>query len=799
MKSLLILVQFLILFSLNAIAQTQVVKGIITDKQSETPLIGATVEWIGTTSKGTVTNDEGYFRLEDVPVGRQAFKVSYIGYNGITIPNIVITAGKEVILDIALEESYEELSEVVVTADSEKDRAINEMATISARTFSLEEVNRYSGGRSDVGRLAGNFAGVATADDSRNDIVIRGNSPTGVLWRLEGIPIPNPNHFSTLGTTGGPVSALNSNLLSNSDFLTSAFPAEYGNALAGVFDLGFRNGNRDEYEFTVQTAAFTGFEAMAEGPINKEKGSSFLIGARYSFVSLVGNLGLDIGTNATPNYRDIAFKVNFGNGKAGNFSLFGIGGSSDIEFLSDEVDETDLFAAPDENSFAESQFGVLGLRHNYLLNNNTYWRTVVAVSNSGNIFNQDRFVNKGTAEEYQYRLAVFDNNVNRYSVSSYVNRKFSAKMTGRAGILLEREAFDIQNITRDGTPDLDGDGIPDPFLGYNFQEGATTIQPFAQLQYRFQPKWTLNAGLHAQYLDLNDNAALEPRLALNWNFAPKHTLSIGYGLHQQTQPIPILLLLEETSEGIYEETNRDLKFTRSNHFVLGYDVKLGNAWRGKLETYYQAIDRVPVEAFPSSFSILNVGADFGFPDDIFGLVNEGTGYNTGVELTLEKFYSNGYYGLLTASVFDSKYEGSDGVTRNTVFNNGYVFNFLAGKEFKIGKDKRNAVTFDTKVTTAGGRYYTPIDLTASQAVGQEVFIESEAFSLQYDTYFRWDVKFGYRLNSKKRKFSQQFYFDIQNFTNKENIFTKRYNRLTNEVNDVLQTGFFPDFMYRIQF
>jgi hypothetical protein len=194
-----------------------------------------------------------------------------------------------------------------------------------------------------------------------------------------------------------------------------------------------------------------------------------------------------------------------------------------------------------------------------------------------------------------------------------------------------------------------------------------------------------------------------------------------------------------------------------------------------------------------------VGADFGFPDDIFGLVNEGTGYNTGVELTLEKFYSNGYYGLLTASVFDSKYEGSDGVTRNTVFNNGYVFNFLAGKEFKIGKDKRNAVTFDTKVTTAGGRYYTPIDLTASQAVGQEVFIESEAFSLQYDTYFRWDVKFGYRLNSKKRKFSQQFYFDIQNFTNKENIFTKRYNRLTNEVNDVLQTGFFPDFMYRIQF
>lgn len=408
-------------------------------------------------------------------------------------------------------------------------------------------------------------------------------------------------------------------------------------------------------------------------------------------------------------------------------------------------------------------------------------------------------MNQNTPEEYTFRISSIDNKTNRYSISSYLNRKFSAKLTGRAGILVEREVFNIESILRDNTPDLDGDGIPDPFVVYDFEEGATTVQPFAQVQYRFQPKWTLNVGLHSQYLDLNNNLALEPRLALNWNFAPRHTLSVGYGLHQQTPPIPILLLKEEVTDGVFEETNRNLKFTRSNHFVLGYDVKLGNAWRGKLETYYQAIDRVPVEPFPSSFSLLNIGADFGFPDDVFGLVNEGTGYNTGVEMTLEKFYSNGYYGLLTASVFDSKYKGSDGVERNTVFNNGYVFNILAGKEFKIGKDKRNAITFDTKFTTAGGRYYTPIDLTASQSLGREVFLEEEAFSLQYDDYFRWDVKFGYRLNSKKRKFSQQFYLDIQNVTNKENIFVKRYNRLTNELNNVYQTGFFPDFMYRIQF
>jgi len=781
----------------HAVAQTQIVKGIITDKQSEMPLIGATITLITSENIGSTTDLDGYFRLPEVPLGRHDFQVSYLGYNSITLPNVVVTAGKEVMLNIALEESIEQLNEVVITAEVEKDKAINEMATISARTFSVEEVNRYSGGRSDVARLAGNFAGVSTSDDSRNDIVIRGNSPTGVLWRLEGIPIPNPNHFSTLGTTGGPVSAMNPNLLSNSDFLTSAFPAEYGNALAGVFDLGFRNGNRDNYEFMIQTAAFSGFEAMAEGPINKDNGSSFIVAGRYSFVGLAGNLGLDIGTNATPNYYDLSFKINLGNSPIGRFTLFGIGGKSDIFFDRNEIAEDDLFAAADEDSFADSQFGVVGLKHNLLIDDRTYLRTVIAASNSGNVFNQDRFFNENTSEEFSLRIFEIDNNTNRYSVSSYLNRKFNARLTGRAGILVENEQYDLQNTAREGMPDLDRDGFPDATVVYDFEEGSTMVQPFAQVQYRLNPKWTFNAGLHAQYLNLNDNFALEPRLAINWNFAPTQTLSLGYGLHQQNHPLPILLIKEEVAENIFEESNRDLEFTRSHHFVLGYDVKLGKSWRGKLETYYQAIDRVPIDPFLSSFSLLNLGADFGFPSNAYGLVNEGTGYNTGVELTIEKFFSDGFYGLLTTSIFDSKYEGSDGVERNTAFNNGYVINVLAGKEFRVGK--RHSVTFDTKFTTAGGRYYTPIDLEASKLAQSEIRDESRAFSLQYDSYLRWDVKFGFQLNSKKRKFSQQFYLDIQNVLNRENIFVQRYNRQSNEVNNVLQTGFFPDFMYRVQF
>jgi hypothetical protein len=308
----------------------------------------------------------------------------------------------------------------------------------------------------------------------------------------------------------------------------------------------------------------------------------------------------------------------------------------------------------------------------------------------------------------------------------------------------------------------------------------------------------LNAGLHSQYLDMNQDFVLEPRLALTYQLSPGQKINLGYGLHHQMQPFPLFFFEEEVSPGVFERTNRDLDFVRSHHLVLGYDHRLASDWRLKVETYYQSLSQVGVDPFPSSFSLLNAGADFVFPE-AGSLTNEGTGENYGVELTLEKFFTQGYYGLLTASVFDATYQGSDGVERNNAFNNGYVLNALAGKELKIGKDHRNALTFDVKFTTAGGRFYTPVDLEASRAAGQEVLREDLAFSERFDPYLRLDVKFGFRLNSKSKKLSQQFFLDLQNITNNENIFSRRYNELTNEVNNVYQSGFFPDILYRVQF
>ncbi|MCG8330918.1 MAG: TonB-dependent receptor [Chitinophagales bacterium] len=791
----LVFVLFFSSFFTIAAQEGQTVKGSVVDQQSELPIIGATIELLTVDPvMGTVTDLDGYFSIDDVPVGRHQLRISYLGYSSVTIPNVLVTSGKQVDLNIGLEESIVQMNEVVVTSKVEKWKAQNEMATISARSFNLEEVTRFSGGRNDVARLAGSFAGVAVADDSRNDIVIRGNAPTGVLWRLNGIPIPNPNHFSTLGTTGGPVSALNPNLLKTSDFLTSAFPAEYGNALAGVFDIGFRSGNKDQHEFTMQLAAFSGLEAMAEGPLTKDKNSSFLVSYRHSFVELADATGIPVGTNATPNYRDLSFNVDFAKTKAGKFSIFGIAATSDIDFLGDEIDEDDLFASPNEDAYVKSQLGIVGLKHNIIVGDGAYIRTVVSASTSRNNFDQDNLNSDGG----KLRVTEVEDITDTYSLSSYFNKKFNAQFTLRTGIMAQHFQLDTRVDDRDDLPDTNGDGEPDWVTLRDFEGGMNLMQAFAQGVYRFTDEWSLQLGLHAQYLDINDTYAVEPRAALNWQVHPQHRLSLGYGLHHQMQPLPVFFFTEEVSPGVYERTNEGLDFTRSHHFVLGHDWRINESWRTKLEVYYQDISDVPVEINSSSFSLLNAGADFVFPE-LGSLINEGTGINYGTELTIEKFFSKGYYGLLTASVFDSRYEGSDGVERNTAFNNGYVVNVLAGKEFKIGKDKRNAITFDMKATRAGGRYYTPVNLEASQFAGVEVLQDDLAYSERHDPYFRLDVKFGYQLNSKKRRMSQQFFIDLQNVTDNENIFVRRYNEQTNEVNDVYQSGFFPDILYRIQF
>lgn len=764
---------------------TQTVRGIVTDEQSGNILGDVTVMLEGAQPAiAAISDAKGNFRLVKVPIGRQTIRLSLTGYQDAVVQNIEVTSSKEVVLEIKLKEKIKKLDEVVVTANKQKNRALNEAAVVSARQFSVDEALRYSGTRNDPSRMVQNFAGVSGTNDARNDIVIRGNSPSGVLWRMDGIDIPNPNHFSTLGATGGPVSILNTNTLRNSDFLTSAFPAQYGNALAGVFDLRMRNGNNEKYEFLGQMG-FNGFELGAEGPVNRQTKSSFLVNYRYSMIAAIQALGLSVGTGTTtPYYQDLSFKIHIPTKKAGVFDWFGIGGESHVNFPADGEDN--LYASNDgtlrKRNFT-SLTGVTGLTHTYFFNPTASGKMTLALSGFQSKYKEE-IVEQGKADKTAYDK---NNRQVKFSAGYTFNKKFNSKNQLTTGLTADFNTLQLkQNYIRNGDSVLTA--------LFNTKERAVLMKAFANFNHRFTDRLSTNLGLYYQQFTFNQTSSIEPRWNIKYQLRPNQSVSFGAGLHSQTQPLEVYMYESKNSAGQTVRTNENLDLVKSLHTVLGYDINFSRQLRFKTELYAQYIYNAAVESQPSSFSMLNAGADFYFPDKT-GLLNRGKGYNYGVEMTLERFLHRGFYYLVTVSVFTSQYKGSDDIWRNTAFNSSYVNNILAGKEFQL--TRKSSFSLDTKIVLSGGQRYTPFNIPASQSAGYVVFKEEEAYSLRNNAYWRWDLKFSYTRNGKKA--TQKWFIDFQNLTNRKNIYVRTLNPKTGRISEIDQIGFFPNFNYMVTF
>ncbi|MEM9833093.1 MAG: TonB-dependent receptor [Bacteroidota bacterium] len=767
---------------------TQTIRGQIVDAQSDFPLTGVNVIVLDTDPMiGTATDIEGYYTLENVPIGRQALQVSFIGYAARTIPNVIVTTGKQVVLDVSLEESVLMGEEIVITAASDKTATNNELATVSSRSFNLEETGRYAGSRNDPARMAANFAGVAANNDDRNDIIIRGNSPAGLLWRMEGINIPNPSHYGSLSATGGPVSMLNYNVLDKSDFLTGAFPAEYGNALAGVFDLQLRRGNTEKREFLGQIG-FNGFEVGVEGPFSNKSKASYIANYRYSTLGVFQALGVNFGTGAaTPEYQDLTFKVDVPTKNAGRFTVFGIGGVSSIDLLGSEedleADADNLYGNENEDNYVNYRTGIIGLSHLYYFNPTTSYKLSLAASRQEDRFYSDSLSISDRTPVPNEEADFFNN---RYSAHLMLNKKFSARNNVTVGVITDLYDFDLTNRRI----------VPGDERTLRNNDGQSLLtQVYAQWQHRFNDRLTLNTGINYQNFEVSSSNSVQPRAGLQYRVNDRQTIGLAYGRHSQIQPLETYFTQTLLSNGNVVESNRNMDFTHSQHYVLSYDYSLTSNLRLKVETYYQNIDGAPVESELSSFSMLNAGADFAPVDEVF-LVNEGEGRNYGLEFTLERFYNQGYYFLFTTSLYNSEYRGSDDVWRSTAFNGGYITNLLGGKEFKIGR-KNNTLNLDLRLTASGGNRYTPIDFERSAELGFEVRQDDLAFSESFDDYFRADVKISYRINAKRM--THEFGVDLQNITNRQNEFARIYNPRTNSVQTQYQIGLFPVPQYRITF
>jgi hypothetical protein len=791
MKSSIIRVSVLLkilLFTSEVTAQsfTQTVRGTVTDKLSRETLIGASVILIDTSeTQKTICDLNGNFRIENVSVGRKVLYLRMIGYKEMYVP-IVVTSGKEVIVNAEMEQSVIEGKEVTIVAERRKDKPNNEMTTVSARSFTVEETSRYAGSLLDPARMAMNYAGVSGANDARNDIIIRGNSPLGLLWRLNGIDIPNPNHFGSLGVTGGPISILNNNSLDKSDFLTGAFPAEYGNAIAGAFDLQMRSGNNEKHEFLGQVG-FNGFEIGAEGPFNRRKNSSYIINYRYSTLGVFHSLGIDLGTgNSVPQYQDVSFKLDFST-KKGKLSVFGIGGISYAEVLDKDRDTTkdNIYNSIKwrQDGYFGTNMGVLGISYLHFFDNSTYSKFSLAASTGGQDYKIDSIVVSDNTPFPWYRN---NSNQQKYTLSYIFNKKFSSKDYLKTGWQIEHIVFDYRDSI------LNEHHI---FRTINNSEGSSDlIQTYAEWQHKFSDYLSINAGIHFQLFTLNNSNAFEPRFGIKWEMNEGESLSFGTGIHSQLQPMFTYFQETKLAGGGTVKTNKNLGMTKSNHFVLAYDKLFTQNIRLKIETYYQHVYDVPVEIRPTFFSLLNEGADFGV-SSVDSLVNQGTGKNYGVEITLEKFYSKGYYFLVTGSFFESKYKGSDGIERNTAFNGNYTVNVLAGKEWTI--KSKNVFAFNVRTVGSGGKRYVPIDFTASQLSGETKYNESQAYQNRQKDYFRTDIKISYRIN--KKHVTHEIALDIDNIFNTKNIWQKYYDSKSNTIRTEYQIGLFPVPLYRITF
>jgi hypothetical protein len=762
---------FLSLFPFLLFSQ-QNVRGVVLDRNTHEPLTGATVIVTSDDRQfGITTNLQGEFLIPDVPVGRCNITVSMIGFRAHTANNILVYAGRETVLEILLEEDVAMLSEIVVTPQIDRTQPVNQAAVVSARMLSVEEAQRFAGTLGgDVARMTTGFAGVVSADDTRNDIIIRGNSPRGVLWRLDGFDIPNPNHFGAMSGTGGPIGMINTNLLAKSDFLTGTFPAEFGNATSGVFDLRLRNGNNQNHEF-LGSIGMNGFEFGAEGPLSRETGAAYIVNVRYSFLRLIMDFIEAIpGATGVPEYEDITAKINIPL-RNGNLSWVFLGGLSRLRADHDFYEGGDWIDGERGESVNLHNYQIFtGLNYTHRFSPHTRLENRLSYQ----LFRQR--INIGLITYPDLDLIPSIGNLNmqegRAAFMSTLHHRFDTRNTIRGGVGADLYMTDLFVRVQD-----------EVFTDFGGNSGL--LRAFAQWQHRFNNEFSVTSGVYSQLFTLNNDFSVEPRIGLRYELTPRSALSLGSGLHSQLQPQEVYFFQDENDI----RPNQDLGMTRSWQSALGFQQRLGERMRVKIEVYYQHLFNVPVTAETPEESILNMG-DQEFNGAWFvPFVNEGTGRNYGIEVTLERFFDQNYYFLITASLFDSKYTGFDGIERRSRFASNFALNALAGYEWRLGD--RRLLSANTRISWVGGKRYVPsiVDTTQENPIDVWTGDFSRAYQNRLPNFFRLDFSVQMRQNFTRT--SIEYFVELNNVTNHRNILSQFFDTNRGRMRNFYQYGFMP--------
>lgn len=758
-----------VFFAFSLFAQAQTLRGTLRDADNGRPVSGALLNLQGAaTPLNAVSGDDGTFIFENLRPGYYRCEVQAEGFENQLVAEINVVAGKERVVEIILHRSSTALPELTIISTSTRLRPAPPLSEIP---LTREQTLRFPATFFDPARLALAYPGVMNNDDQANGLSIRGNSPAFVRWRLEGVDVVNPNHLTNAGTfsdrstaAAGGVLMFSAQLLDNSSLLTGSFPAGYGDALGGIMDMNLRRGNSRQHEFTAQ-AGLIGLDFAAEGPVFQKGKNSYLVNYRYSTVGLLGRMGISFGDEQI-DFQDLSFKLNFQGKNGGEWSLFGLGGLSNNVF----EHKTDSASIEQFKDFFDidyqSKTGIIGLSNRTPLGKNGWISLTLVASAQTN-------ERTSTSETFEQYASSDDLQESKISSSLTLSQRLYPQIRLLVGAMLTRQYFRGESQEGAQQPGI----VEHDFLA---------AQPWANFVWNSRnEKTVVQAGLHSMALSNKDRVTAEPRLTVTQQIAPTQRLSLSGGLYSQIAPLWL--------------TDENLDLLRAWHAGLRHTWAFRPEWAFRTEVFWQRQTDVGVDAgMANPFSLLNENDYRIFSQKTF--IYNGLGENRGIELTAERYLTDGWFALVNTSFFKSQYRGSDGAWRPSRWDARHIANLTAGKEWQ--RDKRpghvRAFGLNGRLGWSGGLRAMPVDAAASAAAGTTVFDERAGFSIQQKDYFRLDLRVYWKRSLSNRR-NSTFAMDFQNATMQENIAYQYWDPFTQKVETKYQLGLIPNISWRLEF
>lgn len=720
-------------------AQTGIIKGVVIESGGKKPVELATVVIEGT-SNGAQSDENGKFVIDKLTPGTYNLKVTSIGFTSKTIFEVGVTNSKPAELEIELDNSTQNLNEVVVKANP---FVRKEESPISIRSLGLDEIQRAPGANQDISRVVQTLPGVGFSTGFRNDIYIRGGSSAENRFFMDDIEIPNINHFATQGSSGGPVGMINVDFIRDVNFYSGAFPANRGNMLSSSMDIRLRDGRDDRFGCSVRLGSSEAYLTM-ESPLNKKKNATILASFRYSYLQLLFKA---LKLSFLPTYTDQQFKIKWKPTKQDELTVLWLSSADyfklNLAANSTESQRYQLSILPEYNQWSY----MVGAKYNRYFENNSYLQVVASRNMLINKYVKFQDNDRSKTQTTDYKSTESENKLR----IEYTGRKNGLKYNVGVGYELAR----YYNKSRFAVPF----GVVD----YETKFVVHKYSLFSQVSKSvFKERLALSLGVRFDGNSYNSSMAnivnqVSPRFSSSLSITKDFRWNTNVGYYHQL-PQYTAMGFKDTSGSLVNKNT--LTYSRNLHVVTGFDY--ATKWNGRfsLEGFYKQYFNMPFSV-RNQVSLANLGGGFGvLGNEAVTSTSEGRAY--GMEFLYEQKLNKGFYGTFAYTLFWSEFKDKNGKYAPSSWDSRHILTFSLGKKFKKGWE------LGGRLRSQGGFPYTPTDVATSSLI--PVYNAQPEGVLDWNQLNQSRLKFFYAFDlrvTKKwafKKWGLELYLDLQNLT-----------------------------------